>query len=266
MFDCFNRQINYLRISVTDRCNLRCTYCMPAEGIRMLSHKDILSFDEILEVVRHGVKLGLNKVRITGGEPLVRKGIVNLVEQIALFKEIEDLAMTTNAILLPEFAKNLKRAGLQRVNISLDSMNEENFNKKTRIGDLDKVLKGIEAAEKAGLTPIKLNCVIKESSQEPDALTVTQFAKEKGYDVRFIPEMDLGKGEFGIVEGGDGGNCSICNRLRLTANGKLKPCLFNDLAYDIRKLGVEKAYSMALGNKPLTGQKNKTGNFYNIGG
>lgn len=266
MYDCFKRNINYLRISVTDRCNLRCTYCMPAEGIKMLSHADILSFDEILAVVEHGVKLGVNKVRITGGEPLVRKGVVSLISQIAQFKEITDLAMTTNGILLPKYADELVKAGLNRVNISLDTLNEDQFTKKTRVGDLQSVLNGIEAARKSGLTPIKLNCVIKKSSIEPDAQTVAKFAKDNGFEVRYIPEMDLGKGEFGIVEGGDGGNCSICNRLRLTANGQLKPCLFNDLAYDIREIGIEEAFNQALGNKPLSGQKNKTGNFYNIGG
>lgn len=239
---------------------------MPEEGVKMLSHNDILSFDEIIAIVKHGVERGINKVRITGGEPLVRKGIVDLISQLSTFEGIEDLAMTTNGILLPKFAKDLAKAGLKRVNISLDTLDAEKFNRITRVGKLDDVLMGIKAANDAGLLPIKLNCVIKKTSMEPNAQQVAAYAKENGFLVRFIPEMDLGKGEFGIVEGGDGGNCSICNRLRLTANGQLKPCLFNDLSYDIRKLGIEEAYNQALGNKPLTGQKNKTGNFYNIGG
>ncbi len=266
MFDYFNRKINYLRVSVTDRCNLRCTYCMPAEGIKLISHNDILNFDEIVAVVKYGAERGLNKVRITGGEPLVRKGIVDLVSQIAELKQITDLAMTTNGILLPKFANDLVKAGLKRVNISLDTLNIQKFNKITRVGNLNEVLKGIYAAKDAGLNPIKLNCVVEKSSSEPDAQQVAIFAKENNFQARFIPKMDLEKGEFGIVEGGDGGNCAICNRLRLTANGQLQPCLFNDLSYNIRELGVEEAYNQALGNKPLTGHKNKTGSFYNIGG
>lgn len=266
MLDCFNRNINYLRISVTDRCNLRCQYCMPATGVKLLPRKEILSFEEILLVVKHGVERGLTKIRITGGEPLVRKDIVKLISKIAAINGIEDLAMTTNGILLPKYAKELAKAGLMRVNISLDTLDEKKFNKITRLGKLHEVLKGIEAAKNAGLTPIKLNCVIKKTSAEPDAQQVAKFAKENGYMVRFIPEMDLSKGEFGIVEGGDGGNCSICNRLRLTSNGMLKPCLFSNLAFNIRELGVEEAYNQALGNKPLSGHKNNTGEFYNIGG
>jgi len=239
---------------------------MPEKGIKLLPHKAILSFDEILNVVKYGAANGLNKVRITGGEPLVRKGIVDLVAMIASVKQIKDLAMTTNAVLLSEYAYDLAKAGLHRINISLDTLNEEKFNKITRVGKLSDVLKGIEAAHVAGLTPIKLNCVIKKKSTEPDALQVADFAKRNGYEVRFIHEMDLSKGEFGIVEGGDGGNCAICNRLRLTANGLLKPCLFNDLGYNVRELGIENAFNLALKNKPLSGKKNKTGNFYNIGG
>ena len=266
MLDSYKRKINYLRVSVTDRCNLRCSYCMPAEGIKLLSHKDILSFDEIIDTIKYGVKHGINKVRITGGEPLVRKGIVNLVSMISDINGITDLAMTTNGILLPQYANLLKKAGLQRVNISLDTLDPDRFKNLTRIGSLSKVIEGINAAKSAGLNPIKLNCVIKNSHNEPDALLVADFAKKNNLQVRFIPEMDLKKGEFGIVEGGDGGNCKICNRLRLTANGLLKPCLFSDLAYNVRDLGIEEAYNQAIDNKPLSGHKSLTSSFYNIGG
>ncbi len=266
MLDCFNRKINYLRVSVTDRCNFRCAYCMPEKGIRLLPKSEILSFDEIIAVIQYGVSHGINKIRITGGEPLVRQDIVKLISDIAAIEGITDLAMTTNGVLLKKYAHDLAKAGLMRVNISLDTLDAEKFRKITRIGSLSDVLEGIQAAKDAGLKPIKLNCVIKKSSSEPDAQVVKAFAEKNGYKIRFIPEMDLGKGEFGIVEGGDGGNCSLCNRLRLTPNGFLKPCLFNDLAYDVRKLAIEEAYRLALGNKPLTGEKNKTGNFYNIGG
>ena len=239
---------------------------MPEEGIKLLSHNEILSYDEIVEIVTYGVANGIDKVRITGGEPLVRKDIVSLIEMIAKIDGIKDLSMTTNGVLLTKFATELKKAGLQRVNISLDTLDPEKFKQITRVGNLEQVLAGIQAAKEAGLTPIKLNCVIKKSSAEPDAQAVAQFATENDYQVRFIHEMDLAKGEFSVVEGGEGGNCAICNRLRLTANGMIKPCLFSDLAFDVRKLGIEKAFEFALNKKPKSGHVNTSGNFYNIGG
>lgn len=266
MLDKFNRKLNYLRISVTDRCNLRCTYCMPENGIKQLSHHDILNFDEIVDVVKHGVKLGINKVRLTGGEPLVRKGIVDLVKMIWDVEGIKDLSMTTNAILLDKFADDLKKAGLQRINISLDTIDAEKFKTISRGGNIQEVFNGIEAARKAGLTPIKVNCVIWESSKEKDAQEVAKFCDENDLKVRFIHQMNLSTGEFSVVEGGDGGNCSQCNRLRLTANGELKPCLFSDLSYNVRTLGVEEAYNQAIGNKPKSGTYNKSDDFFNIGG
>jgi len=266
MFDSYNRRINYLRISVTDRCNLRCTYCMPAEGIALMAHNDILSFEEIMEVVDAAVTLGVDKVRITGGEPLVRKGIVNLVQMIASKPGIQDLGMTTNGQLLEQFALPLKEAGLHRINISLDTLNPERYRQITRGGEIWKVIKGIEAAMNAGLAPVKINCVIVKSSTEPDALEVAEFGKKLGLQVRFIRQMDLEKGEFYIVDGGNGGDCSTCNRLRLTANGMIKPCLFNEMEYSIREHGAHKALQMALGNKPSCGTINRHGEFYNIGG
>jgi len=266
MLDCYKRKINYLRVSVTDRCNLRCTYCMPAEGVQLLPHNEILSFDEIIDVIKYGVAHGIDKVRITGGEPLVRRGIVDLIAMISQIEGIKDLAMTTNGVFLVKYAEDLAKAGLHRVNVSLDTLDADKFHSITRVGNLQDVLNGIEAAQKAGLTPIKLNCVIKKLSTEPDAQMVAQFAKDNDLQVRFIPQMDLEKGDFGIVQGGEGGNCAICNRLRLTADGMLKPCLFSDIAYSVRELGIEEAYNLALKNKPLSGHKNKTGKFYNIGG
>ncbi len=266
MFDSYNRRINYLRISVTDRCNLRCTYCMPAEGIALMQHKDILSFEEIMEVVDAALALGVDKIRITGGEPLVRKGIVDLVQMIASKPGVQDLGMTTNGQLLENFAQALKDAGLHRVNVSLDTMNPEEYRKVTRGGEIDKVLKGIEASVKAGLSPVKINCVIVKSPAEPAAVEVAAFGKKYGLQVRFIRQMDLEKGEFYIVDGGSGGDCSTCNRLRLTANGMIKPCLFNDMEYNIREHGAHKALQLALGNKPSCGTINRHGEFYNIGG
>ena len=266
MFDSYNRRINYLRISVTDRCNLRCTYCMPAEGIAMMQHSDILTFEEIIEVVDAAIALGVDKIRLTGGEPLVRKGITNLVQMIASKPAIHDLGMTTNGQLLEQFAQPLKEAGLHRINISLDTMNAEKYHQITRGGDIKKVLNGIDASIKAGLSPVKINCVISKSPSEPDALDVAEYGRKLGLKVRFIRQMDLEKGEFYIVDGGSGGDCSTCNRLRLTANGMIKPCLFNDMEYNVREHGAAEALKLAMGNKPSCGTINKHGEFYNIGG
>ncbi|HDZ40507.1 MAG TPA: radical SAM protein [Bacteroidetes bacterium] len=266
MYDRFNRRINYLRISVTDRCNLRCRYCMPAEGIKLISHEEILSYDEITDFTRVAVNMGIDKVRLTGGEPLVRKDLPVLVEMLAGLKGIKDLSMTTNGTLLGKYAQQLARAGLGRVNVSIDSMDPFKFTWLTRGGRLDDTLEGIDAAIENGLTPVKLNCVVKESKDEPDARMVTSFAEKKGLEVRYIRQMDLGRGEFGVVEGGDGGNCARCNRLRLTSDGKVKPCLFSELEYDIGKPGAEQAIIMALKNKPACGTVNRRGYFYNIGG
>jgi len=266
MYDQFNRKISYLRISVTDRCNLRCVYCMPEEGIRLLDHKDILSFEEIVEVVKEAVRLGITKVRITGGEPLVRKGITRLVGMISELEGIDDFGLTTNGILLEQFAHDLVKAGLHRVNISLDTIEPEKFRQITRGGDIEMVFRGIEAARKTGLSPIKINCVVKNSSTEPDAIGVKKFCDENGLEVRFIHEMDLGSGCFTVVEGGKGGDCLSCNRLRLTANGFIKPCLFSDLEFSIRELGIRQAIEKAVNLKPEKGSQNLINRFHNIGG
>ena len=266
MYDRFNRQIDYLRVSVTDRCNLRCTYCMPAEGVKLMEHKDILSFEEIMEVVREAVRLGVTKVRITGGEPLVRKGVISLVQMITSLNEITDFGLTTNGILLDQYAGDLVKAGLKRVNISLDTVNPEKYAAITRGGNINKVFQGIEAAKKAHLGPIKINCVVRESSTEMNAMEVKQFCKENGLDVRFIQEMDLETGGFSRVEGGSGGECNLCNRLRLTANGIIKPCLFDNIGFSIRTLGVSEALRKAIQVKPKKGTVNSINKFHNIGG
>jgi GTP 3',8-cyclase len=266
MYDRFNRRINYLRVSITDRCNLRCTYCMPAEGIRLLEHKDILSFEEIVEIIREAVSLGITKVRITGGEPLVRKGIISLIEKIASIEGINDFGLTTNGILLSEFAADLARAGLHRINISLDTVDPEKFKAITRGGNIQNVFQGIEAAKEAGLTPVKINCVVRNSSGEPDAQAVKQFCEQNGLEARFIHEMSLTDGCFTIVENGHGGDCVNCNRLRLTANGIIRPCLFNDIQFSTRELGIREALEQAAGRKPEKGTVNLNGSFHNIGG
>ncbi len=266
MLDRYNRNINYLRISVTDRCNLRCIYCMPEEGVKLMHHNDIMSFEQIVETVKYGVEHGITKVRLTGGEPLVRKGIVDLVSEISKIKGITDLAMTTNGILLDKYAEKLAKAGLNRVNISLDTMSPEKYYQITRGGDINKVFDGIKAAQSAGLTPIKINCVVFKNRNEKDAIEVAEFCKKNNLQIRYIHQMDLQTGDFSIVEGGEGGDCKNCNRLRLTANGEIRPCLFSDLSYKVKDLGVEQAYKQALVDKPKAGSKSLSGKFYGIGG
>lgn len=266
MFDRFNRRINYLRVSVTDRCNLRCVYCRPEEGLPLSRETTIMSFEEIAEVVRTAVGMGMDKVRLTGGEPLVRRDVLRLVEMLARIDGVRDLSMTTNGTLLAPMARDLKSAGLHRVNISLDTLDAERFRKLTRGGELEAVLSGIYAAIDAGLVPVKLNCVVKASSNEPDARMVAEFASKIGADVRFIRQMDLALGLFWPVDGGTGGICSICNRLRLTCEGKVLPCLFSDLAFDVRELGAEEALRRAVSCKPRTGLYSRLNRFCKVGG
>jgi cyclic pyranopterin phosphate synthase len=238
---------------------------MTEEGIRLHAHSDVLSFEEIAGFTRFAVQNGITKVRLTGGEPLVRKGIVDLVSMLSGIEGLEDLSMTTNGILLSEYAAALKKAGLNRINISLDTVNPDNYCMITRNGELTKVLEGIEAARHAGLEPIKINCVLLGQSEE-ETRQLKEFCSARGLKLRFIHQMNLKTGEFSTVEGGEGGNCSQCNRVRLLANGDIKPCLFSDLAYNIRKLGHQHALDFALGNKPRSGTYNQSGEFYNIGG
>ncbi|MFC2134117.1 GTP 3',8-cyclase MoaA [Bacteroidota bacterium] len=266
MLDNFNREINYLRISVTDRCNLRCLYCMPEEGIEQIDHDSILSFEEIYEFTKVAVEMGVSKVRLTGGEPLVRKGIVDLVGMLASIDGIKDLAMTTNGILLNKYAENLKTVGLQRVNVSLDTIDPQKYKTITRGGNIDQVFAGIDAAKKAGLLPIKINCVVNKSIDDPDAVEVKKWGDENGCIVRFIDEMDIEKGKFSIVHGGDGGDCTRCNRLRLTSDGYLKPCLFSDISASIRNREYHEAIGKVIVQKPECGFKSNSNKFYNIGG
>ena len=266
MLDRFDRKITYLRISVTDRCNLRCRYCMPEEGVKLISHEDILTYDEITAFTRVAVAAGINKVRITGGEPLVRKGITSLVEMISAIEGVTDLSMTTNGILLTEYAAPLAAAGLMRVNVSLDTLDPDKFRHVTRGGDISAVLRGIESAQEAGLRPVKINCVIKSTPDEEDARAVAEYCMREGLEVRFIRQMDLAAGTFSVVHGGSGGHCARCNRLRLTAEGMLRPCLFSDKGFSVRELGAEEALRRAVEEKPERGTVNHINGFYNIGG
>jgi cyclic pyranopterin phosphate synthase len=239
---------------------------MPEGGIKLMHHNDVLSFEEIVKVVEEATMMGITKIRLTGGEPLVRKGIVDLVQQLSRLNKIEDLAMTTNGVLLEQFAQSLKNAGLQRVNISLDTINPEKYASITRGGYIGKVFRGIQAAREAGLEPIKINCVVFKSSNEADALEVKEFCRRHNLQVRFIRQMDLETGEFSEVEGGNGGNCRDCNRVRLTANGMVKPCLFDEQEFSVREMGAKEALLRAIRAKPLNGCVNRVGSFYAIGG
>lgn len=259
MVDSFGRRITYLRVSVTDRCNLRCCYCAPGRPACRpapaypIRQSDLLSFTEICDVVRAAAELGINKVRITGGEPLVRDGVERLVEMIAAIEGIEDLSMTTNGTLLAGRARALASAGLQRVNVSLDAIDPALYRRITGGGDVSRVLAGIDSAKEAGLQPIKLNCVVRQSSREAGARQVAQFARSCGLQVRFIKQMDLAAGTFAKVENGTGGDCSNCNRLRLSSDGLVRPCLFSDIAFDVGRLGVRSALEQAIAAKPEAG-------------
>ncbi len=266
MLDRYNRHISYLRISVTDRCNLGCIYCMPNGGIHLLRREEILSFEEIAEVVETGAEMGIRKIRLTGGEPLIRRGIVQLVGMIKKIKGIDEITMTTNGIMLPALAQQLKDAGLNRINISLDAVDPQKFREISGGGNLENVFSGIRAAVKAGLLPVKINVVKLHDNDEQQIVSVRNYAAEMGLQMRVIRQMNLTKGEFYRVEGGDGGNCMECNRLRLTANGMLKPCLFSNEEFSIREYGIREAFKRALAVKPLKGSVNNRNRFYNIGG
>lgn len=274
MKDSFGREISYMRISVTDRCNLRCKYCMPEEGVDNLGHDKILSFENIQRVVKAAVALGITKYRITGGEPLARKGIVNLVEGIAKIKGVEELAMTTNGTMLAQHAEALKEAGLQRVNISVDSLKYDKYEEITRGGDLDAAFEGVNAALKAGLTPLKLNVVVIGGVNDNEILDFVQLSINHPIDIRFIELMPIGQagkdngyrylssdeikkklpglirldkqdgvadiykypealGNIGFISPMSNMFCSSCDKIRLTADGKLKPCLHTDEEIDL---------------------------------
>ncbi len=273
MKDQYQREITYLRVSVTDLCNLRCRYCMP-DGVCQKSHQDILSFEEITEIVTAAAQLGVRKVRITGGEPLVRRGIVSLCRMIADIPGIQEVVMTTNGILLEKYAQQLKQAGVSRVNISLDTLNPEKYRKITGGGELDAALAGIRAARAAGLNPIKLNVVLIGGFNDDEIPAFVELTRNTPLDLRFIELMPMG-GEFGkaaylpgdtvlervpslVPEAGEDGSvsrmfrlpggqgrvglisplsrhfCGTCNRLRLTSEGHLKPCLHSNQEIPVR--------------------------------
>jgi len=277
--DRYSRTIDYLRISITDRCNLRCLYCMPVEGVRPEMHRDILRYEEIVRVIKVAARLGVSKIRLTGGEPLTRRNIAHLISLIKDIQGIKDLSMTTNGILLERHARELADAGLDRVNVSLDSLREERYAEITRGGDLSSVLKGIDAAAQAGLKPVKINMVPIRGFNDDEILSFAGLTLDTAYQVRFIecmpsPNVDFwnpakymstdeirkivkplgpltpvrirkkgpskyfrfkeAKGVLGFISALTHHFCHDCNRMRLTADGKLRPCLFSETEIDLR--------------------------------
>lgn len=273
------RRINYLRLSVTDRCNLRCRYCMPAGGIHKLNHSDILSFEDLHRLARIAVGLGLDKIRVTGGEPLVRKGVVGFLRQLAAIPGLTELVLSTNGMLLPEMAKELRRAGVQRLNISLDSLRPEVFAQITRGGNLQQVLDGLAASEDAGFPPPKINVVVMRGVNDDEVLDFAALTLRTAYTVRFIEYMPTmmdpdwrsmwvpahevmariqqryllqsievadragparifritgALGTLGIISSISHCFCDRCNRIRITATGLAKGCLFAADAVDLK--------------------------------
>jgi cyclic pyranopterin phosphate synthase len=193
MLDKFSREINYLRVSITDRCNLHCVYCRPKEGISLQGHEDILRYEEIIRIVSVAVKMGLVKVRVTGGEPLVRRGFIEFIAALKKINGLKDISLTTNGILLEEFAGKIFDAGISRINISLDSLNKDKYSQITRGGNLDDVMRGIARAEEAGFSPIKINTVAIRGFNDDEALDFARLAMDKPFQVRFIELMPFGR-------------------------------------------------------------------------
>jgi cyclic pyranopterin phosphate synthase len=227
---------------------------------------EILSVDEIRNVVQTLVPYGIRKIRLTGGEPLFRTDIVEIVKSICSVEGIKDVGLTTNGMLLHKYAQALFDAGLKRINISLDTLDAAKFERLTSGGKLPHLLNMINLVKDIGFSPIKINCVRTDDFSADDRTELENFCNSNGLQLRFIRQMDLKKGYFWPVEGGEGGECKICNRIRLTANGYFKPCLFNDRAYSIREFGIEQAFLKTIDNKPERGEINSKNRFSNIGG
>lgn len=272
MKDHFERKIDYLRVSITDLCNYRCQYCMPEEETELFKPEKYCSLEELLEIISVFVDLGIKKVRITGGEPLIRPGVLSFIKKIKSLG-VEEVAMTTNGALLEEMAEDLKKAGLDRVNISLDTLNPVKFKSLTRGGDLEKVLKGIQQAKKVGLNPVKINTVLMKGLNDGEIEELIHWALEEELILRFIELMPIGegihhshqflpvreiktsdfkelpgeksspakyynyknRGIIGFIQPLTGHFCDDCNRLRLDAEGNLIPCLHSNLKINLRE-------------------------------
>jgi cyclic pyranopterin phosphate synthase len=289
LIDSFQRSISYLRVSVTDRCNLRCVYCMPEQGVPFVPHEEILTLEEMARIIRVAAGMGLRRVRLTGGEPLVRKGVVDLVRWIAQTPGIEDISLTTNGMILASHAHELAAAGLKRVNVSLDTLRPQRFRQITRRGDLSAVMAGIAAARDAGLTPLKLNVVVMREVNHDEIAEIARTTVDEDWQVRFIElmpfvdeqetcirdtsltlgfvpteevkrQIEEALGPLTVAEASTGGGpgryyrlpgargligfisplsedqfCTTCNRMRLTADGKIRPCLLTDHEVNLKE-------------------------------
>jgi len=297
MKDDFGREIYYLRISVTDLCNLRCIYCMPEDGVEKRRREDVMTIEEIEEIVRAAAACGITKVRVTGGEPLVRGGIVDICQRISAIKGINELCLTTNGILLPKFATELKAAGVRRLNISLDSLDPETYREITRTGTLEDALEGVNAALAAGFDAVKINAVLIGGVNDKEILALLEQTRHYKVNVRFIEVMPIGEcadwaesrfisasrvlelapelydvgadgvarlyklpgglGTVGLISPISSHFCPTCNRIRVAADGKLKPCLHSAEEIELRGLQgkkLEDVIRSAISKKP---QKHK---------
>ena len=294
MIDNFGRNITYLRLSVTELCNLRCRYCMPADGVCKKSHAEMLTEEEYIAVVKAAASLGISKVRITGGEPLVKKNIVSICEHTASVKGIEEVCLTTNGILLPQYAKALRDVGVSRLNISLDTLMPEKYAYITRTGTLNDALNGLYAALDAGYEKIKINTVLIGGFNDTEIEALANLTMQYPVDVRFIElmpmydsgdfdensliscskvlevlsnlqpvssaggvaqlyRMDGAQGNIGLIRPISAHFCAACNRIRVTADGKLKPCLHSDIEYSLKGLPFDEMKTVmeqAIWNKP----------------
>ncbi len=265
MQDRFGRNINYLRISITDKCNLRCVYCMPEDGVPRKEHGEFLSFEEITQVVRAGVPLGLKKIRLTGGEPLVKRGIVDLVGMVRSVEGIEHLAMTTNGVLLEDMAEKLREAGLDSLNVSLDTLDPERYHRITRCGTISDVLRGLDAAKRAGF-PVKINMVIMDDTQAGEIEELRQFAYAMGFAIQFINHFSIHDTKFSDYRFDRPPACRNCNRIRLLAEGVLKPCLHSDEEIKLDLRNIPASLKKAVLHKPAKGEACTTRDMHEIGG
>ena len=300
MLDSFAREITYLRISITDRCNYRCRYCMPEEGVEKRAHGDICSLEELRDMAAAAVRCGVKKIRVTGGEPLVRRGAVDFCRMLAEIPGVEELCLTTNGSLLAEQAAALREAGVTRLNVSLDTLTEERFRAITRAGTLSDVLRGLESAERAGFEKIKLNCVLLGGVNDDEIADFAALTRAHDWQVRFIERMPMGcgrdfgaylpaqtvlercpelepvshdgvaaccrfpgaKGTVGLIAPMSHAFCSECSRIRITADGKLKPCLHSAAELSLRGLSgdeLEAAIRRGILMKPERHHMNATG-------
>ena len=315
MKDVLGRSITYLRLSVTDLCGLRCRYCMAEEGVHKCEHREICSFEELQNFAQAAVQLGIKKIRLTGGEPLVRRGIIELCDMLRAVPGVEELCLTTNGIRLPQLALPLRQAGVDRLNISIDSLRPDRYRKITRTGDLEAVIRGIHAAEAAGFRQLKLNCVLMGGVNDDEIKDFVALTQKKPWQVRFIELMPMGvcagwpherflpaqsvldrvpelrpagqsgvaklyrlpgaQGTVGLIEPMSCAFCGDCTRIRITADGKLKPCLHSDAEVSLRGLtgkALEDAIRQGILMKPKRHYMDQTGktethrNMFEIGG